>query len=141
MANIRPIDQIAKKWSSVTPMRVEDYAQGVQNPRKDWQQSTAAANDAWKSGIQQAVAEDRFKSGVAKAGTSKWQKGAVEKGTQRWGAGVQQGESAYAQGFAPYADAIARTNLPPRYARRDPRNLERVKAIVNAMVDTAKRSK
>ena len=48
-------------------------------------------------------------------------------------------EPKYAAGFAPYRDAIERVTLPPRYARRDPRNLERVKAVVNALVEAKNR--
>ncbi|GAI70545.1 unnamed protein product, partial [marine sediment metagenome] len=40
----------------------------------------------------------------------------------------------YARNFAPYRDAIERATLPPRYAKRDPRNLARVKAVVDALI-------
>ena len=134
MAAIRPADQIARKWASVTPMRTADYEEGVKNPQKDWAQNTAAAADAYKTGVTQAIAEKRFEKGVSRAGTAGWQEGAITKGVPRWGAGVALGEQAYLTGFAPYREAIARLTLPPRYARRDPRNLERVKAVVNAMI-------
>lgn len=134
MAFIRSIDVIAKKWATVTPTRTEDYRTGVENPRKDWATSTAAAESAYEVGVQQAMAKKKFGRGVKRAGTPTWQTGAVEKGTMRWGPGVAMAQSKYAQGFAPYRDAIERATLPPRYARRDPRNLERVKAIVNALI-------
>lgn len=139
MAFIRSIDNIAKKWASVTPMRTEDYRAGVENPRKDWMTSTAAAESAFESGVQAAIAKKKFGKGVKKAGTETWQRGAIDKGTQRWGPGVAIAAPKYASGFAPYRDAIERTTLPPRYARRDPRNLERVKAIVTALVQAKER--
>ncbi|KKM97798.1 hypothetical protein LCGC14_1164310, partial [marine sediment metagenome] len=37
-------------------------------------------------------------------------------------------------GFTPYQAAISAVVLPPRYARRDPRNLARVKAVVDALI-------
>lgn len=134
MAFIRSIDVIAKKWATVTPMRTEDYRVGVENPRKDWQTSTAAAESAYESGVTQAIGKKKFGKGVKRAGTRTWQEGAITKGTVRWGPGVALAEPKYASGFAPFRDAIERCTLPPRYARRDPRNLERVKAIVNALV-------
>lgn len=134
MAFIRAIDAIAKKWATVTPGRSEDYRAGVQNPRRDWATATSAASDAYKSGVTQAIAQNRFGKGVKTAGTPAWQRGAVEKGTARWGPGVTIAEDDYRAGFAPYRDAIERTTLPPRYARRDPRNLERVKKIVGALI-------
>lgn len=134
MANIRSVDLIARKWATVTPTRVADYEAGIRDPRTDWAQATAAADAAWKSGVQAAVQAGSFKKGVTRAGTSKWQAGSLEKGTQRWGPGVSLAEDSYAQGFAPYQQAIASLNLPPRFARRDPRNLDRVKAVVDALV-------
>lgn len=134
MAQIKPIDVIAKKWATVTPQRSADYDAGVRSPRRPWAAATTAAADAWKAGIQSAITRNAFSKGVAKAGDAAWSTGAIEKGTRRWGEGVALAEDRYSRGFAPYAAAIARVTLPPRYARRDPRNLERVKAIVDAMV-------
>lgn len=134
MAFIRSIEQISKKFAQVTPGRTEDYRFGVENPRRDWATATAAAEAAYDAGVTQAIAKKRFGKGVKQAGTQTWQQGAVEKGTSRWGPGVTLSMDKYARNFAPYRDAIERTTLPPRYARRDPRNLDRVKAIVNALI-------
>lgn len=138
MANIRTIEQISKKWASVTPMRTGDYEAGVRSPKTDWGTATAAAEDSYNTGVTQAIAEKRFGKGVRAAGTEKWQAGATTKGVQRWGPGVAMAESQYAAGFAPFRDAIERMTLPPRYARRDPRNLNRVKAVFDAMIAAAK---
>lgn len=134
MAFIRSIEHIANKWATVTPGRTADYEAGVSNPRRDWGQATAAAEGAYEAGVTQAIAKKRFGKGVKAAGTEKWQKGAMEKGTARWGPGVTMAQDGYGRGFAPYRDAIERVTLPPRYAKRDPRNLERVKAVVNALI-------
>lgn len=133
MAFIRSIEHIAKKFASVTPGRTEDYRHGVENPRRDWATAAAAAESAYEMGVTQAIAKKRFGKGVKAAGTPVWMDGARTKGTQRWGPGVTMAMDKYARNFAPYRDAIERVTLPPRYARRDPRNLERVKAIVNAL--------
>lgn len=134
MAWIRPIDEIASKWANVTPMRSGDYAKGIANPRTSWKAATLAASDAYKDGVQQAIQRNAFSKGVSAAGDEKWQRKAVSNGVDRWGPGVQNAKGDYAAGFAPFREAIAACNLPPRYARRDPRNLARVKAIVDALV-------
>jgi len=139
MANIRSIERIAKKWATVTPGRAEDYRLGIESPRRDWEAATAGSEPAYQAGVTQAIAEKRFGKGVHAAGTEKWQRGALEKGTQRWGPGVAMAESQYAAGFGPIRDAIERVTLPPRYARRDPRNLNRVKAIVDAVIAASKK--
>ncbi len=136
MANIAPVDKIARKWATVTPQRAPDYEEGVRNPRGDWARETAAASDAWKVGVSRAIQTNAFSKGVGKAGNARWQEGAITKGVQRWGPGVALAEERYQAGFAPYREAIARVTLPPRAPRRDPRNLERVKAIVDALVKT-----
>lgn len=138
MANIRSIEQISRKWATVTPQRTADYEAGVKSPKKDWETATAAAEDSYQAGVNAAIAEKRFGKGVHKSGTEKWQKGAIQKGVPRWGQGVAIAEPQYAAGFAPFRDAIERLNLPPRYARRDARNINRVKAVNDAMIAAAK---
>jgi hypothetical protein len=133
MAFIRGVDLIAAKWASVTPMRTADYESGVKAPRTSWARAAGAASEAWKAGVQAAVAANSFGKGVAKAGDAAWAEGASTKGVQRWGPGVQLSVGKYQTGFAPYQAAIARVTLPPRFARRDPRNLLRVTAIVDAL--------
>lgn len=133
MAEIRPVDEIARKWASVTPLRAADYEKGIRDPKGDWAKGAIAAADAWKSGIQAAVANNSFTKGVTRAGTQAWQEGSLSKGLARWGPGVALAVDKYQTNFAPFREVIARTVLPPRFARRDPRNLERVKVIAEAL--------
>ena len=134
MAFIRSMDQIASKWAEVTPMRSADYAAGVAAPRRSWSAATKAAETSYEAGVQRAISRKAFGKGVTKAGDEKWSRKAVVNGTRNWGPGVAEAKGDYAAGFAPYQAAIAACVLPPRYARRDPRNLARVKAIVDALV-------
>ena len=140
MAAIREVAAIASKWATVTPQRVGDYNEGVANPKKDWKTATAAASETFKQAMQQVIAQDLFKKGVARSSTEVWQEAAGTKGAQRWGPGVQLAESKYATNFAPYRDAIARVTLPPRFARRDPRNMARMQAVVKALVEAKERA-
>lgn len=133
MANIKDTAAIAAKWQRVTPQRTEDYDAGISNPAADWATQTKAAETRWKDGVQKAAGRGAFGKGVAGAGTEKWQRKSKEVGTRRWGEGVQAAQSDYAQGFAPYASTIASTNLPPRYPKGDPRNIDRVSAIAKAL--------
>lgn len=131
MAKIRT--NPGEKWARVTPQRVDDYLTGVKNPRASWQQQTVNAEKNYESGITTAITQKRFSKGVQKAGDTKWQTNAVTKGGARFGPGVQAGQSAYEAGFSPYAQVIESTTLPPRYAKGDPRNLDRVKAMAQAL--------
>lgn len=133
MAAIRPVDVIGLKWANVTPLRVAEYKDGVSSPRASWAKETQAAQPSWEAGVQASIAAKSFSKGVAKAGDAAWLRGALEKGASRFGPGVQVAQGDYVKGFTPYRNAIANVTLPPRFARRDPRNLLRVAAIVDAM--------
>lgn len=134
MAEIKALSAIRDKWTRVTPMRQEDYKLGIQNPKRDWEQETLAAEANWKAGVDAAAAKGLFPKGVSKAGTKKWQRKALDVGPGRFAEGVYKGGDDYAAGFAPYREAISRVDLGPRFPRRDPRNLERVRRVVEALV-------
>lgn len=132
------IDEIARKWSEVTPGRTADYERGVNNPGKDWADETAAAEDIYKSEVIKAANEGRFAKGVRKAGTEKWKEKARTKGVRNWGPGVQEGQSAYAAGYGPIRDAISRLDLPPKRGPLDPTNFRRVEMVAKAAHEAAK---
>ncbi len=134
MAFIRSVDSIATKWAEVTPMRSADYAAGIAAPRRSWAAATKAAEKAYEEGVAKSIARKAFGKGVGKAGDEKWQRKASVNGVRNWGPGVAEAKGDYAAGFAPYQAAISACVLPPRYARRDPRNLARVKAIVDCLI-------
>lgn len=130
---IKSIASIAEKWERVTPLRSQDYIEGVRTTRKDWEAETLAAAENYAIGVTQAIAENRFERGVAKSGTEKWRRNTVEKGGTRWGQGVRLGGAEYARGFAPYRDELEAIDLPPRGPRGDPRNIERVRVIAERL--------
>jgi len=134
MTEIKSMNDIRDKWTRVTPGRAEDYKLGIQNPKRDWETETAAAEGNWKAGVDAAQAKGLFVKGVKEAGSKKWQQKALMKGPGRFAEGVYMAGDDYATGFEPYRAAIERVDLGPRYPRRDPRNLERVKRIVDALV-------
>jgi len=134
MARIKSMDKIAAKFASVTPQRTQDYEDGIRSPTRSWAAGAAAAAGAYKDGVTKAANAGRFEKGVQKAGDAKWIDGALNKGVGRWGAGVAMSQDRYAAGFEPYRRAIAAVNLPPRQAKRDPRNMQRSQAIVDAMI-------
>lgn len=123
---IKSLARIKEKWTRVTPMRSEDYKLGVQNPRRDWAGSAVAAKETHKLAMVAAAASDAFGKGVAKAGTAKWQSKALAKGPGRFAEGVMVGGDDYEKGFAPAREILEKTVLPPRFPRRDPRNIARV---------------
>ncbi|MBA7666586.1 hypothetical protein ES703_74667 [subsurface metagenome] len=134
MAEIKSLSAIRDKWTRVTPGRTEDYKLGIQNPKRDWEAETLAGKENWKAGIDRAAAKDMFAKGVSSAGTAKWKDKALKKGPGRFAEGVYIAGPDFEKGFAPFHSAIAAVDLGPRFPKRDPRNLDRVKRIVDALV-------
>ena len=134
MAEIKSLATIRDKWTRVTPGRTEDYKLGISSPKRDWAGETVAAKDNWKAGVDAAAGKDMFRKGVERAGSKKWQEKALKKGPGRFAEGVYIAGPDYEKGFAPFREAIARVDLGPRFPRRDPRNIERVKKVVDALV-------
>ena len=133
MPVIRALDEVARKWSEVTPARATEYVNGVTNPKADWKANTTAAVGNYALGIQSSLANKSYDKGVAKSSTEKWKSKAITKGGARFGPGVSDAKNDYSSGFAPYRDVIANTSLPARYPKGDPRNIERVRVMAAAL--------
>jgi len=133
MAEIKSIARIKEKWTRVTPMRSDDYKLGIQSPRRDWEKAAGAAKETHKAAMVAAAAADSYGKGVARAGTSKWQGRALVKGPGRFAEGVMVGGDDYEKGFAPFRDEIEKTVIPPRFPKRDPRNIQRCSLIAAAL--------
>lgn len=134
MPAVKSMKAIREKWQRVTPQRTEDYKIGIQNPRRDWATVTAASADNYKAGVDKAHAKGMFEKGVNEAGTKKWQEKSLLLGPGRFAEGVFAAGDAYENGFKKYRDVIEKTDIGPRFAKRDPRNLQRVAKIVNALI-------
>jgi len=133
MAEIKSMSRIKEKWTRVTPLRSDDYKIGVTSPRRDWEKAAVAAKDSHKAAMATAAAADSFAKGITKVGFTKWQTKALQKGPGRFAEGVMVGGDDYEKGFAPFRDEIEKTVMPPRFPRRDPRNIQRVVAIDTAL--------
>jgi len=133
MAEIKSVSKIREKWTRVTPLRAEDYRLGIADPKRDWEKAAIAAKETWKAAITEAAVKDMFGKGVTAAGTAKWKEKALTKGPGRFSEGVMVAGGDFEKGFAPYAEEITKTILPPRFPRGDPRNIQRVSAIAAAL--------
>ena len=135
MSIIRDIEKIREKWTRITPLRAEDYRQGIENPRRDWEKATSAQKETWKTAIMEAANRDMFARGIAKVGTPKWRRRALLHGPGRFREGVAAAGPEFEAGFAPFVDVIRATALPPRFPKGDPRNIDRVRVIAQALRD------
>lgn len=133
MARAKTAAEIGSKWARVTPQRAPDYEEGVKNPRASWSASTTAAAERYKAGVVEAANKGRFAAGVTRAGDQRWAERAATIGPGRYAEGVATSEGQYQAAIAPYVEVINRTQLPPRYAKGDPRNLQRTITLAAAL--------
>lgn len=133
MPKVKDIRAIKEKWTRVTPGRQDDFRSGVEAGDVQWAENTAAASGSYATGVQEAIAQNRFSKGVNRAGNTRWRKKTVELGVGRWGPGVRAAADDYAEGFQPFRDVIEGTTLPPRRPRGDPQNMERAAALAEAL--------
>jgi len=121
------------RWVRRASASTQDYAEGISTPRADWAAATIAAAGAQAAGVQAAIAAKAFEKGVQGAGTGKWARKAAGIGATRFGPGVAEAEGDYAKGVAPYLAVISNLTLPPRGPKGDPKNLERVRVVSQAL--------
>jgi len=133
MVKVKPIDVVVKKWQERASVASDDYKFGIENPKRDWASATERAFDAWQKGIQQAIAERRFVGGVRSAGSEKWRKKALEVGADRYATGIRAAIDEYNAKMSEVLRVIEGVTLPERGAKGDPKNIERVRAIADAL--------
>jgi len=135
MPNIKSMDRISRTWDQRVSTSQSQFTEGVQNPKTDWAQATAAAEKNYNSAVQAAISRGSFGKGVQKAGSKSWQEGALTKGPTRWAEGVRLAVPKYEKNFSPFREVIQRTTLPPRGPKGDPANIQRVAVMAKALHD------
>jgi hypothetical protein len=125
--------RVASKWARRAGSAGPEYTDGVKNTPRSWATNTKAAEASYAAGVNEAIAKKRFGKGVDTAGDAKWKRGAEEKGSQRYGQGVQTAEGDYGTGVGPYLSAIGSIDLPARGPVGSDGNYSRVAAIGRAL--------
>ncbi|MBA7486128.1 hypothetical protein ES707_21681 [subsurface metagenome] len=127
--------KIAAKWMRVTAERIADYEMGVKNPRRDWADETAGAEERYEAGLKAAMLRKAFGKGVRKVGTAFQKAKTILKGIPRWSEGVRGAEDDMKKGMEGVVKVLEGLTLPKRYETGDPRNIDRVKVIQKALHD------
>ncbi|MEM4431107.1 MAG: hypothetical protein QXM08_08070 [Thermofilaceae archaeon] len=125
---MRSLDEIAEKWRRRCLAATGDYAKGVVAPRRPWREQTLASADKWARRVLEAAAENTYARSVAATPSEYWRSKALTTGVTRYTEGVNRSVRVY-EAFKPLSELVP----PPRAPRGDPRNLERVLAVVKAL--------
>jgi len=124
---------IARKYVQRGQAAGSEYKTGVAGKGAKWASNAAAAEDTYGQGVTAAVGRRAYSKGVAKAGPAKYETKASDIGATRYPQGVAGSEAAYAAGFEPYAGVLKGVALAPRAPKGAPQNLERVRAVTEAL--------
>jgi len=138
MVKVKSAADTTEKWNRRVSQAGPDYTAGVSDPGVDWEGPTKAAENNYGEAVTKAISEKRFGKGVANAGNEKWRRKTTTVGPARWNTGVAAAKDDYEKGMAPVLSAIGGVTLPPRYPAGDPRNLERVRAMNEAVHQATK---
>lgn len=137
--NVPSIAVIGERWARRASAASPDYQSGIEKTSRDWAAASVAAEGSYKQAVTEAAAAGRFGKGVSKAGTAKWRKRAAEVGPARYSQGVQVAQPEFQGGFAPFAEAISRVDLPARGPKGSAQNYGRVQPIGAALNALKKR--
>lgn len=138
MVKIKSASEIDKKYKDSIGRVPAAYKDGVQRTT-DWQEKAASENaeSNYAAGVAEAAAAKRRQKAVSQVSNAEWQNKAANLGASRIGTGMSAGADKRTRNFEPYRAAIEGVTLPERTT--DPiQNIERVKGVVQVLVDTKK---
>jgi hypothetical protein len=130
---IPSIGNIQGRWLRRAGSAEGEFLEGVRTTTADQAAAAAAAAPVYAAAVQEAVTRGSYAKGVQKAGTARWRDKTLAKGAGRYSQGIAEGSVDYAAGFAPFAEAISRVDLPARGPRNSPQNYNRIKPIGDAL--------
>jgi hypothetical protein len=119
---------ITKKFVTRAGAAAGDYKAGVEGAAGDWETGAKAGEGNYEQGVQEAIADKRYGRGIT-GSAGKYRDNASKLGAQRYVPGIQNAESAYGSGVAPYLEKLRSLTLPPKGPRRSPANQQRANMV------------
>lgn len=123
--------RFCNRWKKRTAEASEEYKKGIENPKRPWAKTTCEAKDCYKAGVDKAHARGAYAKGVKKKGQAGYLTKTLLKGPGRFASGVAGAGDSYAKGFAPYHKGFPGIQMPKRFPRGDPRNIQRCSAVTS----------
>jgi hypothetical protein len=122
----------AAKFAQRAAAAGPQYTAGVANAGTKWASNTVASATNWAAGVQTAITDGRFASGVQGSGP-KYQTNASTKGARNYVPGVQAAGPTWQAKVTPFLNVIANLTLPPKAPKGSPANIQRVSMIADAL--------
>jgi hypothetical protein len=133
MVTVTNLNNAASKFERNASQAGGDYEEGVSSVSdSEQQQATLDATQAWADGVQEAINNGSFSSGVQNP-TDSWQTRTLEVGRTRFTNGVQDAGNSWQEGFQPVADALEQLQLEPRGAAGSSANRSRMNQVFDEL--------
>ncbi len=126
-----------KNFRAAIPGVAQKYQSGIQGATGVIQ-AAIEGQSLYETKMRDPEVLSRRAKGLSKVSDADWKQAALAKGVQRIGAGMEAAAAKQAQNYEPYAQALSSLELAPKSA--DPMaNIDnRVKPVVQRMLDTKK---
>lgn len=125
-------DVVVKKWQTRAGGAGNDYATGVQNPKRSQGEAAAAAAQTWAAGVQQAVTNNTFAKNV-KAAQDKYIRNATGKGAARYPQGITAAVPDFSTKIDKVLAVLNTVDVPARMPKGDPANWQISMAVGQAL--------
>lgn len=119
MARLNAMEMIAK-YKRRAAAASGDFKEGVLRTRENPMELAAAAGEAWRQGLQEAMADGRWERGLRDVSHEDWKRATSEKGSINFATGV--------------------SNLSPKAERGMTENLANIEAVEAEIAPMPKRS-
>lgn len=132
MVKTKSAEQAKKAWTDSIGRVPQRYAEGVQ-ATTGFKEAALAGQTLYEQKMQDANVLARRQKGLEKSSDEDWKRGALQKGAQRIGQGMQAGQDKFATGIGRVISALQEVDLPPRVADPEANVLNRVLPIVRRL--------
>ena len=109
------------------------YKEGAEKTTKDQSARAIASKKLYQEGLTASFSRDSYAKGLQKSGKAGWLDGVVKKGADRYAGGISVSASKYATNSGRFDGARQAADNLPRGLKGSQTNLDRVKAVVNAL--------
>ncbi len=99
--------EMTSRWVQGIDASGDNYVRGVQAPRANFKVAALANKDAWKQGVNKAVAEDAFAKGMSNVNEDEAIATAVAIGSGGWAAGAKARQSKHTRIMGKVAPLMA----------------------------------
>jgi len=130
---VKPIDTSTTKWSENAGRAAEAFAAEAEASADIWARNTGAAADTYGQAITAPGMKERFRRGVARAGSAKFARKIRDVARDRFAPGISAATVDYKAGAEPYFSTLAALTLSGRKPRGDPANYRRVEEVGKAL--------